>query len=103
VFRIDNTGIMHGLGCWFDANFIGREATVVLSTSPDSPTTHWYQCRLLMRRPIAVNEGQSISGVLKFAANDKFSYTISMSVSLDGTGISTENVINLQDQIFSYA
>lgn len=56
-FRIDKTGsklhytllrsrsiaMMHGFGCWFDINFIGSNATVVLSTAPDQPGTHWYQ------------------------------------------------------------
>lgn len=42
-FRIDRTAIMHGFGCWFDISFLGAEQTVVLSTSPEHPGTHWYQ------------------------------------------------------------
>jgi histone-arginine methyltransferase CARM1 len=41
AFQMDQTAIMHGLGCWFDINFIGNTVNVLLSTSPDSPGTHW--------------------------------------------------------------
>jgi len=41
-FRIDRTAIIHGIGCWFDVAFCGQQRTVVLSTAPDQPGTHWY-------------------------------------------------------------
>ena len=88
-FKIDQTGIMHGLGCWFDIFFNGSAKEVVLSTSPDCPTTHWYQCRLLLSEPIAVNKGQTVSGSMAFVANDKFSYCIHLNACLDGTEISS--------------
>lgn len=72
------TAIMHGLGCWFDIDFKGSTSTVVLSTSPGTPGTHWYQCRLLLAEPLAVNRGQTVSGVLKFAANESFSYDLEL-------------------------
>eukprot|EP00607_Mallomonas_marina_P009342 CAMPEP_0182421212 /NCGR_PEP_ID=MMETSP1167-20130531/6487_1 /TAXON_ID=2988 /ORGANISM="Mallomonas Sp, Strain CCMP3275" /LENGTH=326 /DNA_ID=CAMNT_0024598107 /DNA_START=225 /DNA_END=1205 /DNA_ORIENTATION=- len=101
-FRIEQTAIMHGLGCWFDIVFSGSTATVVLSTSPTSPGTHWYQCRLLLRHPIAVNRGQTVSGSLFFEANEKYSYFIHMKVALDNTDISSSNRINLHDQMYHY-
>lgn len=101
-FTIDTTAIMHGIGGWFDINFIGSKETVCLSTSPDCPGTHWYQCRLLLGDPIAVNKGQSISGSLHFIANEKFSYYIDMDVQLDGTTIRSQNRINLHDQMYHY-
>eukprot|EP00952_Eustigmatos_sp_NYUAD-ZCMA_P003100 13491-Eustigmatos_ZCMA.PRE.1 len=69
---------MHGLGCWFDIEFRGSTSTVVLSTSPDSPGTHWYQCRLLLPEPIAVNRTQTVSGTLRFDANDSYSYELKL-------------------------
>lgn len=101
-FNIEHTAIMHGLGCWFDLVFLGSTATVILSTAPDQPGTHWYQCRLLLRSPIAVNRGQSVSGSLLFEANDKFSYFISMTARLDGTSVSSDNRIALHDQMYHY-
>ena len=93
---------MHGLAGWFDIDFRGSGATVVLSTSPGSPGTHWYQCRLLLPEPIAVNRGQTVSGVLRFAANDSFSYDLTMEARLDGTAIASTSKIYLQDQSYHY-
>ncbi len=72
------TELMHGIAAWFDVSFNGRDKTVVLSTSPSTPGTHWYQCRLLLQEPIAVNATQTVSGHLKMTVNDKFSYHIVM-------------------------
>ncbi|CAM9669122.1 unnamed protein product [Ectocarpus fasciculatus] len=101
-FRIDKTAVCHGFGCWFDVNFIGSTVNVELSTGPDHPGTHWYQCRLLLREPIAVNKNQSISGSMLFEVNDKFSYCVTVRVQLDGTDVYTENKINLHDQMYHY-
>lgn len=90
---------MHGLGCWFDISFEGTAANVVLSTSPGSPGTHWYQCRLLLPEPIAVNRGQVVSGVLAFKANEHFSYDLALTAQLEGTSIACTTVIRLQDQV----
>lgn len=101
-FKIDTTAIMHGIGGWFDINFLGSVETVILSTAPDSPGTHWYQCRLLFKDPIAVNKGQTVSGRLAFSANDKFSYFIDMTARIEGTDVETSNKINLHDQMYHY-
>lgn len=98
-FRIDKTALMHGFGCWFDINFDGSTATVILSTSPDSPATHWYQCRLLFSEPLAVNKGQYVYGQMSFKANEKFSFYITITATIDGTDITTTNLINLHDQV----
>jgi hypothetical protein len=39
---------VHGVVSWFDVAFVGARETVTLSTSPQSPLTHWYQVRLLL-------------------------------------------------------
>lgn len=101
-FTINKTALCHGFGCWFDAVFNGSLSQVVLSTSPSSPGTHWYQCRLLLREPIAVNRTQTISGEMCFRANEKFSYFITLTVRLDGSQIESTNSINLQDQVYHY-
>lgn len=93
---------MHGLGCWFDIHFLGSAAHVTLSTAPDKPGTHWYQCRLLFKDPIAVNASQSVSGTLRFVATSKISYTVTMTMKLDGTDIASTAKINLQDQMYHY-
>lgn len=93
---------MHGLGCWFTVDFIGSTSRVVLSTAPDEPGTHWYQCRLLLPTPMAVNASQTVSGNLHFVANKKFSYDIEMDVRLDGTTIAARNLVRLHDQMYHY-
>jgi len=101
-FRITRTSLLHGLGCWFDAHFIGSDAHVTLTTAPDQPGTHWYQCRLLLREPIAVNASQIVTGSMRFVASTQTSYMITMTLHLDGTQISSTNKINLQDQMYHY-
>ncbi|TYZ59087.1 hypothetical protein PybrP1_007207 [[Pythium] brassicae (nom. inval.)] len=101
-FEITKTAIMHGLGCWFTVDFLGSNAHVTLSTAPDEPGTHWYQCRLLLPTPIAVNASQTVSGNLHFVANKKFSYDIEMEVHLDGTSIAARNLVRLHDQMYHY-
>ena len=56
-------------------------------------------CRMLFQDPIAVNKGQQVSGILKFVANEKFSYHITMTAGIDGTNVKTSNKINLHDQV----
>ena len=94
---------MHGFGCWFDVSFVGSDSTTVLTTAPDQPLTHWYQCRLLLGKPLAVNEGQVVKGAMQFDVNERFSYTIGLKVELEGCGIIIENVINLHDQAYSHS
>ncbi len=69
---------MHGLGCWFDAYFLGSQHMVILSTSPASAATHWYQTRLLLRTPLGVNPGQTILGNLSLNANKEQTVDVSL-------------------------
>lgn len=59
-------------------NFVGSSSEVVLSTAPYSSGTHWYQCRFCLENPIAVNMGQSVSGVLDMKVNDDKSYDVTL-------------------------
>lgn len=101
-FLISRTAILHGIACWFDVSFNGSTSIVRLSTAPHAPGTHWYQCRLLLQDPIAVNATQEVEGSLKLVANDHFSYTVTVTVTLSGTSITSTNVLNLHDQMYHY-
>ena len=57
-FKINKTTLMHGVSSWFDTYFIGSNQEVTLSTSPYNNPTHWYQIRLLLPEPLAINKGQ---------------------------------------------
>lgn len=94
-----DTAIMHGIAGWFDIDFLGTQETVTLSTAPDAPGTHWYQCRLLLLEPLAVNRGQHVVGKLHFHANASFSYYVDMTVAIEGTEVISQNRVNLKDQV----
>jgi histone-arginine methyltransferase CARM1 len=103
-FCISRTTIMHGLGCWFDADFFGSENHVVLSTSPKFPGTHWYQVRLLLSRPLAVNVGQIVVGHMRMKVNAKFSYDIELEAEIENVPQVPRSVnhIFLHDPYYHY-
>ena len=108
--RVGRTGLCHGLAAWFDVAFNGSDATVVLQTGPTAPGTHWYQCRLLLREPIAVNARQTLEGTLTMTANATYSYDLTLRMSLADSGASTADGapveafahVKLADQYYSY-
>ena len=102
AFTVVRTAILHGIAAWFDVLFDGTAHKVSLSTGPYTAGTHWYQCRLLMEAPIAVNAGQAVSGLLEFQANDKYSYDIKLTLRLEGTSIEKVAQFSLADQYFAY-
>jgi hypothetical protein len=65
------------------------------TASPAFPSSR-YQCRLLFAAPIAVNATQIVHGSMRFVASAKTSYTVTMTLNLDGTNITSTNKINLQ-------
>mmetsp|Transcript_2557 Transcript_2557/g.4809 ORF Transcript_2557/g.4809 Transcript_2557/m.4809 type:complete len:382 (+) Transcript_2557:160-1305(+) len=101
---ITRTAVCHGIACWFDCDFIGSAATVTLRTGPEAPGTHWYQCRMLLQEPVAVNKGQTLKGSLKFDANDSFSYDVRVTLEVPGTTptVRSVNMIYMQDQCYHY-
>ncbi|GMH87541.1 hypothetical protein TrST_g13302 [Triparma strigata] len=100
---ITKTAVCHGIACWFDCDFSGSQETVVLKTGPEAPGTHWYQCRLMFRSPLAVNKNQILNGRLTFRANDSFSYDVKVEAGIDcNPRIETENMVFLQDQHYHY-
>lgn len=109
-FVATRTGVCHGLAAWFDVVFDGSTSRVVLNTGPACPGTHWYQCRLLLKEPIAVNAMQRIGGSLKMVANDRYSYNLTLTMTIigseatmaDGKPISSTVAVSLQDQQYSY-
>lgn len=101
-FLATKTAIVHGLGCWFDAAFHGTSRLVTLSTGPAAPGTHWYQCRLLLKHPIAVNANQRVVGNIHFKSNDRLSYDLTLQLHLAGTDISSSQRIRLDDQMYHY-
>jgi len=102
-FVVSQPCLVHGLAGWFDAYFEGTNQTVLLSTAPWCPGTHWYQIRFLLEVPLAVNAGQVIEGTLKMEANNLQSYYLKLSMRIKGTDISSENpCIDLKDPEYRF-
>ena len=109
-FAVDKTGLCHGLALWFDVLFDGTTVKAVLSTAPTEPATHWYQCRLLLREPLAVNARQRITGKLKMEANTKYSYNLTLTMAIGGSAAATsdgapiESTVHvaLEQQLYNY-
>lgn len=101
-FTMTKTALCHGLACWFDVDFLGSAATVRLDTGPSAAGTHWYQCRLMLRKPLGVNATQVVTGYMELVAHEKYSYGVTLSMTLDGTTFTSEQKMNLQDQMYHY-
>jgi len=99
-FEVVKTTLMHGISSWFDTYFKGSTSETVLSTSPYSTPTHWYQIRLLLSEPLAINKGQKITGSIVFKANDIRSYYIYLRIGLPDLNLWIENVYDLKDPDF---
>jgi histone-arginine methyltransferase CARM1 len=74
--------LIYGYAFYFDAIFKGSQQYVTLQTGPTSPPTHWYQTRLLLREPLAVNRGQLVNGYLKMRANREQTFDVYIKVDL---------------------
>lgn len=87
-FVAASTGIVHGLAGWFDVSFEGSALKERLTTSPHGQGTHWHQIRFIFQQPLAMNDGQCLSGSMSLTANDERSYDLSLSGGIEGTDIS---------------
>eukprot|EP00403_Amphidinium_massartii_P018963 CAMPEP_0178428996 /NCGR_PEP_ID=MMETSP0689_2-20121128/30570_1 /TAXON_ID=160604 /ORGANISM="Amphidinium massartii, Strain CS-259" /LENGTH=543 /DNA_ID=CAMNT_0020050795 /DNA_START=20 /DNA_END=1652 /DNA_ORIENTATION=- len=102
-FDITQPCLVHGLAGWFDAHFEGSDKTVVLSTAPGFPGTHWYQIRFLLETPLAVNPGQQLEGWLDMRANHLQSYYVKIRMEISGTSVCVETPdIDLKDPEYRF-
>jgi len=84
-FQSQETCVLHGVATWFEVYFEGTDCTVMLSTSPWDTLTHWWQTRLMLLEPLAVNTGQMIAGMLDFAATEQNTYDVRLVMEANGT------------------
>jgi len=96
-FTATSTCLLHGLAGWFDVHFEGTNYLGHLCTAPSSTATHWYQLRFLFQQPVAINIGQTFSGIVKMTANNKRSYDILIEGTLKGTDVSIRQDFYLQN------
>uniref|UniRef100_A0A6Q2YKN0 type I protein arginine methyltransferase n=1 Tax=Esox lucius TaxID=8010 RepID=A0A6Q2YKN0_ESOLU len=100
VFKLLQSGLIHGLAFWFDVAFVGSKMTVWLSTAPSEPLTHWYQVRCLFQTPLFGKVGQTLSGTVQFIANTRKSYDIHITAVVDQSGFKSGNSLDLKNPFF---
>ncbi|XP_068446576.1 histone-arginine methyltransferase CARM1-like isoform X2 [Clinocottus analis] len=102
VFTLLQSGLVHGLAFWFDVAYSGSRATVWLSTAPSEPLTRWSQVRCLLQTPLFAKLGQTLSGSVLLAANNRQSYDITITATVDQSGFRSGNVLDLKDPYFRW-
>ncbi|XP_029942105.1 histone-arginine methyltransferase CARM1-like isoform X2 [Salarias fasciatus] len=97
VFPLLQSGLIHGLAFWFDVAYRGSSATVWLSTAPTEPLTRWSQVRCLLQTPLFARLGQTLSGSVLLTANNRQSYDIQITATVDQSGCRSGNCLDLKN------
>uniref|UniRef100_A0A3Q0TB31 type I protein arginine methyltransferase n=1 Tax=Amphilophus citrinellus TaxID=61819 RepID=A0A3Q0TB31_AMPCI len=100
VFTLLQSGLVHGLAFWFDVAYLGSKSTVWLSTAPTEPLTRWSQIRCLLQTPLFAKLGQTLSGTVQLAANNRQSYDIHITATVDQSGFRSGNILDLKNPYF---
>uniref|UniRef100_A0A3Q1GSL5 type I protein arginine methyltransferase n=1 Tax=Acanthochromis polyacanthus TaxID=80966 RepID=A0A3Q1GSL5_9TELE len=100
VFTLLQSGLVHGFAFWFDVAYRGSKSTVWFSTAPTEPLTRWAQIRCLLQTPLFAKLGQTLSGTVLLAANNRQSYDIHITATVDQSGFRSGNVLDLKNPFF---
>ncbi|XP_038067767.1 protein arginine N-methyltransferase 6-like [Patiria miniata] len=92
----DRTTNLTGIAVWFDAYFEApSKDTVVLSTSPFSPRTHWNQAVLYREEGLPVQKGDVIKGSMTITPADRNERHLDVKLSYQvGDGQPEEKIYN---------
>uniref|UniRef100_A0A8C5DTD8 type I protein arginine methyltransferase n=1 Tax=Gouania willdenowi TaxID=441366 RepID=A0A8C5DTD8_GOUWI len=101
VFPLLQSGLIHGLAFWFDVAYQGSKTTVWLSTAPTEPPSRWSQVRCLLQTPLFAKSGQTLSGTILLVANNRQSYDINITATVDQSGCRSGNILDLKNLFFS--
>ncbi|CAG06651.1 unnamed protein product, partial [Tetraodon nigroviridis] len=114
VFTLLQSGVVHGLAFWFDVAYSGSkygarkfnfiavlsESGGVASAAPSEPVTRWCQVRCLLRTPLFARAGGTLSGTVLLAANDRENYDIHITATVEQSGFSSGNILDLKNPFF---
>ena len=56
----------------------------------------WWQVRCLLRAPLPVGPGHTVSGTLRFEANESRGYNLHVELTNESTGVSASNTVVTQ-------
>eukprot|EP01089_Gocevia_fonbrunei_P000224 TRINITY_DN10230_c0_g1_i1.p1 TRINITY_DN10230_c0_g1~~TRINITY_DN10230_c0_g1_i1.p1 ORF type:complete len:239 (-),score=47.58 TRINITY_DN10230_c0_g1_i1:4-720(-) len=86
--------LLQGFCVWFDVVFAG-DTTVVLSTAPGTPDTHWKQVVVLLPKDCEVKEGEKVEGKIWFQKDPDNERLYNIAVGL-GSGDETSETDDIQ-------
>ncbi|KAF3857310.1 hypothetical protein F7725_009169 [Dissostichus mawsoni] len=72
----------------------------LLQSAPTEPLTRWSQVRCLLQTPLFTKPGQTLSGTVLLVANNRQSYDIHISATVDQSGFTSGNVLDLKNPYF---
>ncbi|KFH03300.1 histone arginine methyltransferase PRMT4/CARM1 [Toxoplasma gondii VAND] len=102
-FTVNSPTLVHGVAGWFDVCFDGSEKVISFTTSPQSPPTHWFQTRVVLRHPLAVNPSQPVLGRMSMRGNKQQSYFVDVLLALQDCPVSTSaKNVDLKDPDYRY-
>jgi protein arginine N-methyltransferase 1 len=67
--RFLREAVLGGFAVWFDVHFEGAESSLILSTSPSAPNTHWCQTLFLLRQPLQGRADTELVGRFRMRPN----------------------------------
>lgn len=71
TLRAQRRDLIHAIIAWFDIDFTACHVPIKFSTGPHTKYTHWKQTVFYLREVLAVEEGETITGVLSSKRNSK--------------------------------
>lgn len=71
TLKVQRTDRMHGLMAAFECTFNEDGDTLILSTAPFAPQTHWKQTLFYFDRPLSVRNGDVITGRMRSEKHPK--------------------------------
>ncbi|KAL9108299.1 MAG: hypothetical protein Q9227_006897 [Pyrenula ochraceoflavens] len=81
--KVQRNDFIHALIAWFDIEFTACHKPIRFSTGPHAKYTHWKQTVFYLREVVTVDEGESLTGHLTNAPNQKNKRDLDIKISYE--------------------